>query len=1210
MPIKRSWGIKPGGGKKANEFDDLDLEDKQIAEAEEKKAQAGIPPGSDHPLVVSHKHEAIKASKDKASLDMKFGEEKEIEMAKLNEENLKLKELSKDIKLSEATKWPGMEIDVESNEIEWFMKTFRLKPFAQDVDIPVEKLGVLYDPREVKKELQAIYHARHEMIGKSELERRDIIIGHYEEYAKAMASTKPRVPRHFVRTEYLPLIRMLTSKELEALEEKQRMELITSKHSEFSQPFRAFRDYLVFLIIFLAFLYCSFSTDRYEIRSKLTSQLSATNSGFPDVTTTTKLQTWIDDTFLDLFYPETSPNGQSLTCQQKQYLSDGVNLKIGNVRIRQIRVGKSDIKKPWNQDKVSDEYSTCIVPSLFKNAMGRRCFRTWGGSTFPEEMSNLYRGIKWKSELQLDTTEYYSVLSRLKWPGSGYAKLIANDHDMAQEDFNSLFEKTWIDIQTRAVFIEANLLNVPTSFISTVRLLVQYGAEGEILSTVDIDSSGIYRYHRALQIARANFFSNLDILLPGFFVLLVTIIITGYICSRILIISLLPTIVISLGMGLCFMWWGMSFAYATIEKVEISYFLMPALEFLVYSCIFFQGILEIRFLRRATKSGDRFLRLCFYDTYNTLHLINLLFWFTCFCMRLSSFSSLYERLDSFQDAIVQPCFKNKVTYNYANNIGSYTEVEADAWAAAPDGCYGTLETTDDGATSLNYGYCPSDATARSSAKCCAEVGFVSLFWPMNLDIWVRQLMAFNAFLLCVRFFKFVRMFNSLALFTNTLTEAVVRVGHLAVIIILIMTAFSVSFHLAFGFADQSYRDFPEAVKTLFEILLGAFDVDSLRKINPYLAPVFFYLYVLIIVMVVLSMFVAVVNNAYEGVREHLAEPEYCFFRDVLWHFCVDSAEKEPINSQHELFHRMSVSKHFLRDPGTHTISDSDRAQLKDSIRMMSEYANGKGLERGEPLPKFFPFRRPDGRSVDGTTTDVLIKNSELFRAVLSEKSGADNFMMVNDFVHVYWSFLQLPPLCWILKMKSFPGRAARWLFPTVEKFKKKFEGAEEEGEGEGRNNDDEEDDDVSVGESLAEKRHMQNDDDMFLVKSGLSSAQIDLLHQFEEPKLSLMRGMSKSEEGQKRVLHAMELLMRTATEYKELLRKTKEAKAAAAVKEAKKLALEEAEREAKAIRENPDLASRKKAAVALQASTVPPPTGTTETETKKNDPDPPAEPKD
>jgi hypothetical protein len=101
--------------------------------------------------------------------------------------------------------------------------------------------------------------------------------------------------------------------------------------------------------------------------------------------------------------------------------------------------------------------------------------------------------------------------------------------------------------------------------------------------------------------------------------------------------------------------------------------------------------------------------------------------------------------------------------------------------------------------------------------------------------------------------------------------------------------------------DSKYRDFPESVKTLFEMLLGNMDLATLRAINPYLAPLFFYLYLTVMVMVVLSIFVAVVNSAYEDTRETLAMPEYCFARDDLWCYCNNVDDLAPCQGPGQLW---------------------------------------------------------------------------------------------------------------------------------------------------------------------------------------------------------------------------------------------------------------------------------------------------------------------
>jgi len=94
MPLQKVFGIRPGGGKKANEFDDIDREDAEIAAAEDAKGedhcsswrfvlyydfigQAGIPPGSDHPKQTSQHSKAVKVSKEKAKRDLVIGDERE-----------------------------------------------------------------------------------------------------------------------------------------------------------------------------------------------------------------------------------------------------------------------------------------------------------------------------------------------------------------------------------------------------------------------------------------------------------------------------------------------------------------------------------------------------------------------------------------------------------------------------------------------------------------------------------------------------------------------------------------------------------------------------------------------------------------------------------------------------------------------------------------------------------------------------------------------------------------------------------------------------------------------------------------------------------------------------------------------------------------------------------------------------------------------------
>ena len=128
---------------------------------------------------------------------------------------------------------------------------------------------------------------------------------------------------------------------------------------------------------------------------------------------------------------------------------------------------------------------------------------------------------------------------------------------------------------------------------------------------------------------------------------------------------------------------------------------------------------------------------------------------------------------------------------------------------------------------------------------------------------------------------------------------------IVVIIAVISTGYGIAFHIAFGHAVTEYRDFTESLFTLFLATLGDFDMDELRSYNQVrpqthsslfvhtAAPLFtlgvwcrpllthgvwqvlgaflFVTFIVIMFFIIISMFLAIVDSAYEAVREGLAD---------------------------------------------------------------------------------------------------------------------------------------------------------------------------------------------------------------------------------------------------------------------------------------------------------------------------------------------------
>lgn len=113
----------------------------------------------------------------------------------------------------------------------------------------------------------------------------------------------------------------------------------------------------------------------------------------------------------------------------------------------------------------------------------------------------------------------------------------------------------------------------------------------------------------------------------------------------------------------------------------------------------------------------------------------------------------------------------------------------------------------------------------------------------------------------------------------------------------------------------------------------------------------------------------------------------------------------------------------------------------------------------------------------------------------------------------------------------------------------------------GGNGDGDEDggQEVGVVVKLAVPVRNTAEDDAILLKLGLSSEQIEYLHKIEEPKLSLMRELTGLEQGQRRLLAAIDLMTRRSKDLEEAHGALGEQRAAAAAANAKRMREEAAE---------------------------------------------------
>mmetsp|Transcript_2016 Transcript_2016/g.4059 ORF Transcript_2016/g.4059 Transcript_2016/m.4059 type:complete len:689 (-) Transcript_2016:49-2115(-) len=151
-----------------------------------------------------------------------------------------------------------------------------------------------------------------------------------------------------------------------------------------------------------------------------------------------------------------------------------------------------------------------------------------------------------------------------------------------------------------------------------------------------------------------------------------------------------------------------------------------------------------------------------------------------------------------------------------------------------------------------------------------EDTYLDLDWVVYFAGLVDNVNSFNAVLTFLKLFKFVRENRRMSQLIDTIKVASIDMLSILVIIAIVASGYGIAFHIAFGHAVDEYRDFTESLFTLFLATLGDFDMDELRSYNQVLGAFLFVSFIVIMFFIVVSMFLAIVDSAYEAVREEIA----------------------------------------------------------------------------------------------------------------------------------------------------------------------------------------------------------------------------------------------------------------------------------------------------------------------------------------------------
>ncbi|XP_054390399.1 polycystin-1-like protein 2 [Pongo abelii] len=234
------------------------------------------------------------------------------------------------------------------------------------------------------------------------------------------------------------------------------------------------KTYLGFLWMLLLMAYGQRDPSAYHLNRHLEHSFTR---GFSGVLGFREFFEWANTTLVSNLYGH--PPG---------FITDGNSKLVGSAQIRQVRVRESSC--PLAQ-QLQASLNGCRAPysldaeDLADYGEGWNATALSNGSSFPQA---------WQYQSQ-DKRRGYPIWGKLTvYRGGGYVVPLGTDRQSASRILRYLFDNTWLDALTRAVFVEFTVYNANVNLFCIVTLTLETSALGTFFTHTALQSLRLYPF--------------------------------------------------------------------------------------------------------------------------------------------------------------------------------------------------------------------------------------------------------------------------------------------------------------------------------------------------------------------------------------------------------------------------------------------------------------------------------------------------------------------------------------------------------------------------------------------------------------------------------------------------------------------------------------------------------------------------------------------
>ena len=145
------------------------------------------------------------------------------------------------------------------------------------------------------------------------------------------------------------------------------------------------------------------------------------------------------------------------------------------------------------------------------------------------------------------------------------------------------------------------------------------------------------------------------------------------------------------------------------------------------------------------------------------------------------------------------------------------------------------------------------------------------------------------FLATLKFIRILRFNKVIGLLGATLKYASTSLASFSIVFLLLFMAFNQFFYLTYQCFSQNFATMIQTVEQCLQMLIGKFNFSTFIQYSPILGTAFFLMYMVLCFFIMLTMFMAIMDEAFAAVREDMEKQsnefemvDYCVERFLRW----------------------------------------------------------------------------------------------------------------------------------------------------------------------------------------------------------------------------------------------------------------------------------------------------------------------------------------